>query len=367
MNYNILSTAITQGLFPGFASVFFNHRVNEFVCRGTRHFNHVGVDARWVYQDTLYDIASLTKVLVFIGILRQMGFNRIGLRDPIAKYLPFEGKGGIQKMTIWHLLTCGLDFVLPEELQGSNLHLKDGKGKLLFFKHASLRGSLGEMFRYGNPSAFIAGKILERVHRSDLEKAIRELVLNPLGMHDTSFKMTLERLKRVAPTQVIGSSEWQYGVVQDPTTRSFLPERVGIAGLFSCIRDMERLAWFLATGLTPSGVELLPKLLWKEMVTNQLEGMVFSDGLHEYGLGIDKPGTNDGYVNDPLFCKDAVVMSGSSGPFIFACPSWRPGKKDPRPIGGVILCNSSRDIPDFKAKMRTVRREAVQAFIDSLR
>jgi CubicO group peptidase (beta-lactamase class C family) len=224
------------------------------------------------------------------------------------------------------------------------------------------------MFRYGNPSAFIAGRILEKVHRSDLEQAIRELVLNPLGMHDTSFRMTPSRLKHVAPTQIIGRSEWQYGIVQDPTAQAFFPNPVGIAGLFSNIRDMEHLAWFLATGLTPSGAGLLPNYLWREMVTNQLEEVEFGDGLkHEYGLGIDKPGEDDGYVNDTLFCKDAVVMSGSSGPFIFACPSWRPGKKDPRPIGGVILCNSSRDIPDFKTKMRTVRREAVQAFIDYLR
>lgn len=368
MNYNNLTTAITQGLFPGFASVLFNGNVREFFCRGTLHFNDVGANARWVYQDTLYDIASLTKVIVFTGILRLVGFGRIGLHDPILKYLPFEGKGDIQKMTIWHLLTCGLDFILPEKLQGNNLHLKDGNGKLLFFGQASLRGPLGKMFRYGNPSAFIAGKILESVNCADLEQAVRELVLNPLGMNDTSFNMTPSRLRRVAPTQVIGSSDWQYGIVQDPTSQAFLPGMVGIAGLFSNIRDMGCLACFLATGLTPSGAELLPNYLWRAMVTNQLEGIEFDDGLkHEYGLGIDKPGEDDGYVDDPCFCKNAVIMSGSSGPFIFACPSWQSGKKDSRPIGGVILCNSDRNVPGAKGKMRTLRREAVQAFLDSLR
>lgn len=365
MNYNVISSAINQGLFPGCASVLFNNKEKKVVCQGTLHFNHVEANPRWIYQGSLYDIASLTKVLVFTGILRLISFKRIRLHDPIINYLPFKGKGEIRKMTIWHMLTCGLDFVLPEELQGSNLHLRDDKGKLLFFEKASLRDSLGKMFRYGNPSAFIAGKILEKVHHSGLEQAIRELVLNPLYMHDTSFRITPDRLRRIAPTQVVGSNEWQYGQVQDPTSKAFFPELVGIAGLFSSIRDMEHLAWFLATGLTPSGGKLISDNLWRGIVTNQLEGRVFGDGnSHEYGLGIDKP--DQGYVDDSRFCKDAVVMSGSSGPFIFACPSWSSGNENPRPIGGVILCNSSRNIPDYKPKLRTFRREVVQEFLSSL-
>ena len=365
MNYEIIVDAIHRRLFPGCALALFNGKKEEVVCKGSLHFPEMEPKPRPVHPGTLYDLSSLTKVFVFLALLRLIGIKRLFLEDPIASILPFKEKGDIQKMTIIDLLTCGLDFVLPPDLEKKGIHLKEGTS-WRFFNEARLKGPLGTMFRYGNPSAFMAGEILERVMETDLESVLSELVFEPLQLKDTSFKMPEGRSHRVAPTQVVTDpSRWQYGEVQDPMSKKFLPKAVGIAGLFSNITDMLKVAKVLATNLTPEGRQFLPHWLWKEMVSDQYEGKEEIGGVtHRYGLGLDKP--HPGYVDDEVFCQNAVFMAGFSGTFIVGCHSWKRGDLSPRSIGWAFLSNTRRDMKDAAQVHRTFRQALTQASLDSI-
>ena len=361
----IVTYAIASGLFPGCAFTLFQGNVGETIYRGNLAPTNTKGKQRHVDSDTLYDIASLTKILAFLGILRLVDQGNFSLDDPVDSVIPFYRNGDIKKMTFRHLLTCGLDFILSEELEKKGIHIKNASGGLAFFDCADLRAALGTMFRYGNFSAFIAGKVLERVMKINLEEALRILVLNDLAMSDTSFYMHPSRLIRVAPTQVINSAYWQYGTVQDPMSRRFLPEHVGIAGLFSSIGDMEKLAWFLATGLTPLNRPLISTVLWKDMTTDQYGGKKVNGQVRRYGLGLDM--ASDGYVDDIAFCKKGMFMSATSGPFIFACPFWKRDGLPARPVGGVILSNTNRHMSDPAHVHRTFRRNFVGAFLESIK
>ncbi|MFA6297366.1 MAG: serine hydrolase domain-containing protein [Candidatus Paceibacterota bacterium] len=350
----MIENAVRDGLFPGCVTKFFNGK--EIV------HNKVFGEA---HQDMLYDIASITKVLVSIATLRLVAMREISVDTKVSSILPFKEKGEIQDMTVWNTLTYTADFDLPIELMNHGIHLLNDSGELRFFNEAKLRGEPGKRHRYGNPHAFVQGKVIEGVTGQKLPDALKGLVFDPLGFTHTTFEPPQDDFKMVAPTHRVDGSGWQYGIVQDPMSQKFLPEKVGIAGVFSTVTDMSKLVWFLATGLAANFDEVLPKWLWEAMISDQLHGRRFSDGTHRYGLGIDMP--SEGYVPDLSFCRRGVFMSGSSGPFIFAHPCWSGGGSHPRPIGGVILCNTRRDIPDAKNKGRLFRRTMVQDFLEEMK
>ncbi len=364
---DIIFDAITRRLFPGCAVALFNgdNDEGEVVCRGAYHFFEGEPYVRMVQTKTLYDISSLTKVLTTIGNLRLIDQGVLNLDEPVAATLPFKGEDDIQKMSLRDILTCRTDFVLPDDLRQKGIHLKDQEGKLRFFKEATLRGPLGTMFRYGNPAAFVAGKLIDTMSGIDLETSLLELVFDPLEMKDTSFKMSPFRRQHVAPTQVVvDPSKWQYGEVQDPMSKLF-PYPIGIAGIFSNVTDMLKATRFLATGNTPQNVPLISPALWSDMVSDQYAGKEPVDGVeHHYGLGIDMPGP--GYVSDPIFCQRGLVMPGNSGTFIFFCPSWYRSGLLPRAVGGVFLANARRDMANAVEVHRMFRRGFIESYLDSI-
>jgi len=350
----IIENAVRDGLFPGCVMEFFNGKEKV----------HSSVFGE-AHRDMLYDIASITKVLVSIATLRLVAMREISVDTKVSSILPFKKNGGIQEVTVWNTLTYTADFDLPADLMEQGIHLLNDSGELRFYNEAKLRGEPGKRHRYGNPHAFVQGKVIEGVTGKKLPLALKELVFDPLGFTHTTFEPPQDDFKMVAPTHRIDGSDWQYGIVQDPMSQKFLPEKVGIAGIFSTINDMSKLVWFLATGITIHHDEVIPHWLWEAMVSDQLRGHWFPDGVHRYGLGIDIP--SEGYVPDPEFCRRGVFMSGASGPFIFAHPCWSGGSSHPRPVGGVILCNTRRDIPDAKNKGRLFRRALVDTFLTEMK
>ena len=294
----LLLSAIEERLFPGCAAILFNGKDEEASVEGSLHFD---TDVP-VNQATLYDVASLTKVITFIGDLQLVAKKVLNLDESIAEWLPFKQKGSIQDMTLRHLLTCGVDFVLPPELEKQGIHLTDPSGHLRFFNEATLRAEPGTTFLYSNLPAFIGGMLLEKILGKNLEIALREQVLEPLKMDDTCFTVRPHRLARTAPTQIAGTTKWQTGIVQDPMSRKFLPRHVGIAGLFSSIRDMAKLVKFLGSGLTPSGSALIPMGLWRKMIEDQLVGRA---GAHEPRKRDGVAVTDDG---DRVGCRDVLVF-----------------------------------------------------------
>lgn len=339
---SLVQRAISEGLFPGCAISVFGNGETYQKCFGMVGPTHIR-QSMPVSVDTLYDEASLTKVKVSLAILVLIGQGKLTLQTRIGKFLLFADEA-IINASIWHLMTCQLDYVFSDELQKYGLHLRDGQGNFRVLNETKINGKVGEMFRYGNPSWLFLGWIIEKITKKNLEEALIELVLQPLEMEDTKFGATQPgRLDRVAPTQVIGRpfGVVQYGTVHDPMSLSFVTP-VGIAGLFSSIVDMAKFCRFFATGRTPDGGKLVPHWLYKTMTLDQLVGTG-----HRWSMISDMP--SEGYVSNTGFCEMGNFMAGSSGCFFFG---WRQRK-----FAGVILSNSN---PKEKAKLKQFRREFVE-------
>jgi len=185
-----------------------------------------------VTVDTIYDVASLTKVFTATAALRLVEQGRLDLGAPAADYLPELRASGI---AVIHLLThtSGLDIRL------SALREAGRAGMLAAVYAATPAHPPGVAVAYTNANSLLLGEIVARLCGAPLDAALRGLVLDPLGLCDTGFRPPPELLARIAPTEI--DESWRgglvHGSVHDESAHA-LGGVAGHAGLFSTAADL---------------------------------------------------------------------------------------------------------------------------------
>ena len=275
----IVAEAIAGRIFPGAVVL---------VARGDMVLHHAGYGAsvyeldraRLVAPDTLYDIASLTKMFTATAALRLLDAGLINLDAPAARYLP---ELRTEAVLLRHLLThtSGLDIRLSA--------LRDAGREQLWQTVYGLAPAHapGSRVAYTNVNSLLLGEIVARVSGLPLERALAELVSEPLGLRDTQFCPPAELLARIAPTE--RDEEWRGGLVHGHVhdeSAYMLGGVAGHAGLFSSAADLYR---FCRSWLTMPG-ERAPALLRPATLRlaceNHTPGLSLACGL---GWMIDRP------------------------------------------------------------------------------
>jgi uncharacterized protein YbbC (DUF1343 family)/CubicO group peptidase (beta-lactamase class C family) len=185
--------------------------------------------------DTVYDLASLTKVVATTpSVMRMVEMGEIRLSDPVAHYIPEFAANGKDQITIRDLMThySGLR---------PDLDLKVAwEGREEGFRRAHDEKPIdppGARFVYSDINFLILGEIVERLSGMSLEKYADTYVFQPLGMTHTRFQPPLTWRHNIAETLSIGDREILRGTVQDPTSQR-MGGMVGHAGLFSTAGDL---------------------------------------------------------------------------------------------------------------------------------
>jgi len=195
--------------------------------------------------DTIYDVASLTKVVATTpAIMRLYEQGKIRLDDPVTAYLP-EFQGGKSTITIRNLMThfSGLrpDLDIDPAWSGYDTGIR----MALIDKPAS---PPGQSFVYSDINFELLGEIVRRVSGKPLDQFAREEIFTPLGMNDTTFKPAASLIARIAPTEVdAATGKPLRGVVHDPTAR-YMGGVAGHAGVFSTADDLARYAEMMLNG-----------------------------------------------------------------------------------------------------------------------
>lgn len=210
-------------------------------------------------EDTIFDAASLTKVTATtpsVWLLIERG--KIGLDDPVSKYLPEFHGGWRDDVTIRHLLThtSGLrpDLDLRAPWSGYDTAMR------MAFAEMPLNRP-GYVFRYSDINFELLGEIVRRVSGVPLDVFADREVFKKLGMKDTTFHP--RDLARVAPTEMT-DGVMLCGVVHDPTARR-MGGVAGHAGLFTTARDLAKYARMLLRGGSP---------IFKPETVKQMTGVV---------------------------------------------------------------------------------------------
>jgi D-alanyl-D-alanine carboxypeptidase len=229
--------------------------------------------------DFYHRIGSQTKTFTATGVLQLADQGKVGLDDPIAKYI--EGVPQGDKITMRQLLRMqsGL-FNYSESPAFQQAMFADPRTpfspqELLGFAFAEPNVfPPGEGFLYCNTNYILLGLVVEKVGGQPLHDYVRDHILTPLGMSHTSFPTTNALPEPHAQGYTVQTADGK-----EATATDWDPSWGWAAGaMISTLDDMHIWAPALATGKL-----LTPKLQTERLQTVGAPGLPPQDG---YGLGI---------------------------------------------------------------------------------
>jgi CubicO group peptidase (beta-lactamase class C family) len=195
--------------------------------------------------DTIFDIASLTKVVATTTAVMQLAEKgKVRLNDPVVKYIPEFGENGKDEITVRNLLThySGLrpDFDLDPAWQG-----REAAFRLAFAEKPAYPP--GSQFVYSDTNFITLGALVERVSGTPLDAYCAKHIFVPLRMMRTRFLPPPAWRSKIAPTEYDEHGKMLRGVVHDPRARR-MGGVAGHAGVFSTADDLSRFALALLNG-----------------------------------------------------------------------------------------------------------------------
>ncbi len=215
-------------------------------------------------RDTIFDVASLTKVLAAtpaIMLLVQRG--QVNLDAPISTYIPeYTGEKG--KITVRELMTHTSG--LPPDVS-TRTHWQGAETAIRLAAAMKLESAPGTTFRYSDINFFTIGEIVARVSGMPLDQFCAKEIYGPLKMTDTGFLPPPSEIPRIAPTQMTDGVMLR-GTVHDPTAR-FMGGVAGHAGLFTSAPDMARFAHMMLNMGELDGVRIFDPATVKLMTSVQ--------------------------------------------------------------------------------------------------
>lgn len=194
-----------------------------------------------VDANTMYDMASLTKVMVALPlVLLSVQEGRLSLTDSVTRHLPEleEGTDATtkRKITLLHLLThtSGLPAWCP-----FFLYARGVKEYLRLIAAEAMTGTPGKQVVYSDLGFMLLGFILERAWDEPLDQLAQRLIFQPSGMTRTCY-LPLQHdgldVSAIAPTENGNAYE------QDMARQQLIQEEA--LGLPSARELSERLACF---------------------------------------------------------------------------------------------------------------------------
>jgi uncharacterized protein YbbC (DUF1343 family) len=305
--------AIRDGLIPG-AVLVVGHE-GKIVHRKAYGYKALVPDKEPATVDTIYDAASLTKVMATMpAIMKLLEQGKIRLAEPVTTYLP-EFQGGKSDITVRDLLThfSGLRGDLDLEPPWSGY--ETGIRKALADKPLAPPGA---GFIYSDINFELLGEIVRRLSGKPLDEFAREQIFEPLGMKDTMFRPPESLRPRIAPTEIDnGTGQPWRGIVHDPTAR-YMGGVAGHAGLFTTADDLARYAeMWLGMG-ERAGVRLFSPLTIERFSTNAAPTtQPIRRGL---GWDIDSPYSSN---RGELYRIGGYGHTGFTGPAVWIDPGTR--------------------------------------------
>lgn len=347
----VVKDAIRQKKTPG-AVVLIGHR-GQVVYREA--FGHRAIVPKLLPMtvDTIFDVASLTKVVATTTAVMQLfEQGKIRLDDPVTATWPEFGANGKGQITVRELMThfSGLAPDLDLKTAWSGY---DHAMQMIVAESPIVPP--GTRFIYSDINFETLGELVRRISGEPLDVYCATHVFKPLGMTETEFKPLVRSpgiRERIAPTQhQLGiSGKILRGEVHDPTSYR-MGGVAGHAGLFSTADDLAIFSQMLLDGGTYRGVQILSPLTVEKMTTAQSPpGQTVVRGL---GWDIDSPFASN---RGALFPVGSYGHTGFTGPSIWIDPVSRT----------YVIIMANRVHPDGKGDVVALRSKIATLVAASL-
>jgi CubicO group peptidase (beta-lactamase class C family) len=189
---------------------------------------------------TKFRLGSITKQFTAASILLLQERGKLGVRDPVCKYIA-ECPKAWEPITIHHLLThtSGIpsytDVKSPEEFRKLSLTQVTPAGFVDSFKGKPLEFPVGEKMKYNNSGYFMLGYIIEKVSGQRYETFLQENIFTPLKMANTGY----DTHDRILKNRATGYSKRDDKIVNSDYLDMTVPYAAG--SLYSTVEDL--FAW----------------------------------------------------------------------------------------------------------------------------
>lgn len=146
--------------------------------------------------ETVYKIASVSKLLIAAGVMVLVQDGRLGLDDPVAKHI-VGTPASWSSITIRHLLSHTSGLVR----EGPAFDPSKVQPDLVVIRSAyrePLRSAPGERYEYGNLNFFMLADIIRTVSGRPWTEFVEERVFKPAGMRSTYPTNTTTTIPKLA-------------------------------------------------------------------------------------------------------------------------------------------------------------------------
>jgi CubicO group peptidase (beta-lactamase class C family) len=252
--------------------------------------------------DTIFDLASMTKLFTAIAAVQLIASGSIQLDAPVARYIPPFAANGKSAITIRNLLTHTSG--LPADPDPSLCDYATNDERWAAVYAVKPLAPPDTTYLYSDMNMMTLGRVVEAVTGQTLDRVIAQRITGPLGMADTMFNPPASLRPRIAAEEY---QPWTgrgivWGSVHDENAYC-LGGVSGHAGVFSTAHDLAILAQTLLNGGRYAGARILSEDSTRLLFTD--DNQAFPG--HAHGLGFEL---------DQRFYMDALsspVTAGHTG------------------------------------------------------
>ncbi|MGA2513067.1 MAG: serine hydrolase domain-containing protein [Candidatus Limnocylindrales bacterium] len=291
----------------------------------TQGFGHVDGDGSApVTTDTIFSVQSMSKLFTATAVMRAVQAGRLDLDVPITTYLPdFTVHSAFEehpewKITVRMLLSHTAGFTHEAPI-GNNDELDPGDfdAHVASISDTWLRFPVGTGYAYSNLGIDLAGYILEKTYGEPFATVMRDQLLAPLGMTDSTFNRAEIRART---NRALGHSGALPVIPVDvPMTAA--------GGLYTSATDLARFLRFQLNGGSIDGQTILSPAMIDEQRTVPAPNAGARAG---YALGVSR---STWYKGD-----NADIFDHGGGGFGFLSDLWWAPQLQ---IGIAVLTNSA--------------------------
>lgn len=245
-----------------------------------------------VTAETMYDLASLTKVIATTTAAMLLDEEwRLDLDRPIWSYLSEFAATDKEAITPRLLLMHRAGFEAYAQL------FRDYRGMDQYLAQIALRPlryAPGARAIYSDWSPIVLQAVIERITGQRLDEFVSLRIFTPMGMTSTMYLPPTELLPRIAPTEIRpGTATPLHGRVHDENADA-IGGVSGHAGLFGSARDLATFAQMMLNGGYHEGTWLLrPATIARYTARRE------RDASRAYGWDTPSPGSSAGRFFSP--------------------------------------------------------------------
>lgn len=293
---------VEQGVFPGAVTMI--SRRGEVVHVEAHGFLDAA-KTKAMSRDALFRLASMTKPIVSVAAVMMIERGDMALHNPASRWLPElkdmkvetrrldkDGKEEVvdvavsREILVHDLLRHTAGFVyagstksprIKEMYDKANIEARNSP-----ISADDMLKALGQIPLAHQPGTFweysiavdVLGLLMERVAKKPLDALLDELLLGPLGMKDTSFRLPAAKAGRLAealPADPLADAMGKsYAIHFDPASTSYFR---GGAGLVGTADDYMKFAQMIVNGGELNGRRYLSRKTVEFMLSNHTAGM----------------------------------------------------------------------------------------------